>query len=475
MSPKIVFFGPPNAGKTTLRKIFFEQEEPEQLIINPLEPTQGIDRLILNYEEKIGVFDLAGQQYRRWLETEDKEVFKKTDVIVCVVSVDPFIDKNILSRKGLSDAIFNNLRELIKIKKHFNLNSIIFLLIHKIDLLDDFTKDFEELRINLSVIFAEKEISNLFKKNQLMVRFTSIVQDHLPKTYSVFSDILRTSLRMETTTQIDYNLLEKFIDTLHNTTDYLEMEEDKIIGLNKEGKKIIKNILDEYKVEISTIERDLIKSPIEEPLRDHPFLGFSIYENEQGLFIYSAEVFEGLFQNYLNMINMDLLTSHLNILDKIREVISNETNTKDLSILKFKRTNFNMEILGFEGFTVALFTLPNTYIKIVKNTIKDFFTHLFNMNEFKIFLDTNEVKQFGNLSQTSIEWLKSLNELYKKLDNCPYLYNKIIKKFAYFKRKYSATLEDFSQLKIDLNKAILEEDPDKIDSISKKLERNTII
>ena len=62
MAIKIVFIGPRNAGKTTLRKIFFEGEEPNQFLINPLEPTQGMENIIFNIGEEIVVFDLAGQQ-----------------------------------------------------------------------------------------------------------------------------------------------------------------------------------------------------------------------------------------------------------------------------------------------------------------------------------------------------------------------------------------------------------------------------
>ena len=81
MAQKIIFLGPRNAGKNSLRKIFFEGETPQYLLDNPLKPTQGIENTILDLGSKIGVFDLAGQQNKQWLDTEKDIVFNKADII----------------------------------------------------------------------------------------------------------------------------------------------------------------------------------------------------------------------------------------------------------------------------------------------------------------------------------------------------------------------------------------------------------
>ena len=78
MSKKIIFIGPSGAGKTTIRKIFFEGENSKKLLEYALEPTYGEESLILRLpglNEDIGIFDLAGQENHRWLETNENEIF----------------------------------------------------------------------------------------------------------------------------------------------------------------------------------------------------------------------------------------------------------------------------------------------------------------------------------------------------------------------------------------------------------------
>ncbi|MFX1594138.1 MAG: Rab family GTPase, partial [Promethearchaeota archaeon] len=81
MSKKIIFVGPPGAGKTTLRKIFFEGESSTKLLEYALEPTYGEESLILRLpglNQNVGIFDLAGQENERWLDTAEKSIFYGT-------------------------------------------------------------------------------------------------------------------------------------------------------------------------------------------------------------------------------------------------------------------------------------------------------------------------------------------------------------------------------------------------------------
>ncbi|MHA1844461.1 MAG: hypothetical protein ACTSWE_09400, partial [Promethearchaeota archaeon] len=82
MGNKLIFIGPPGAGKTTLRKIFFEGENTKKLLEYALEPTYGEESIILRLpkiHEEIGIFDLAGQENERWLESEERAIFLDTN------------------------------------------------------------------------------------------------------------------------------------------------------------------------------------------------------------------------------------------------------------------------------------------------------------------------------------------------------------------------------------------------------------
>ncbi|MHA1560631.1 MAG: GTPase domain-containing protein, partial [Promethearchaeota archaeon] len=85
MSKKIVFTGPPKVGKTTLRKIFFEGENPSKLLEYSLTPTHGKESILLKLKENVGIFDLAGQENERWFETDEKSVFFDADIIIIVL------------------------------------------------------------------------------------------------------------------------------------------------------------------------------------------------------------------------------------------------------------------------------------------------------------------------------------------------------------------------------------------------------
>ena len=125
MSRKLVFVGPPGVGKTTLRKIFFEGEHSSHLLKYSLTPTHGLESIILNLNEDIGIFDLAGQENEKWLEGKEKNVFHDAENIIVVVEA-----------KASFEDIYNFTKKIIKIREDSFGFTYISLLVHKIDLLD---------------------------------------------------------------------------------------------------------------------------------------------------------------------------------------------------------------------------------------------------------------------------------------------------------------------------------------------------
>ncbi len=58
-SVKILILGPPGIGKTTLRKIFFDEENPFELVHQTLEPTINVDINRYSFDTNIAVYDLS--------------------------------------------------------------------------------------------------------------------------------------------------------------------------------------------------------------------------------------------------------------------------------------------------------------------------------------------------------------------------------------------------------------------------------
>ena len=121
MSQKLVIVGPPGVGKTTLRKIFFEGESSRKLLQYAIEPTYGKETVILDFSQTIGIFDLAGQENERWLDSDDKEVFENTKVIILVNEVTKPIEE-----------IVEFTNKVVKVRNLVNPDALIYLLIHKI-------------------------------------------------------------------------------------------------------------------------------------------------------------------------------------------------------------------------------------------------------------------------------------------------------------------------------------------------------
>jgi GTPase SAR1 family protein len=101
---KIVFFGPASAGKSSLRKFFFEGMPADRILSEPETPTIGVTYNRYNYvysypvesgghvPEKIpielAIMDTSGQEIERFLTTQAREqVFKGADIVLFIFDV----------------------------------------------------------------------------------------------------------------------------------------------------------------------------------------------------------------------------------------------------------------------------------------------------------------------------------------------------------------------------------------------------
>jgi hypothetical protein len=211
-----------------------------------------------------------------------------------------------------------------------------------------------------------------------------------------------------------------------------------------------------------------------------PFLGYFI-ANEDGLVLQKVELEEGILLKYLknrfgdkeiienDKFDVDLIPMFVSALEKF----SNEINIKNLSGFSLMGTNLKMQILGFDQYTVTLFSNPNINIKNINYKIDNFFNNLFKMHrsEFKNAIKTGSFSEIQYLAEEGVNWLKQLNILYKKIIKNTEFYDLESAKGIYdnldnFQRdvniEYSIILEKIKKLKINLMKAILIEDFEEI-------------
>ncbi len=179
---KLVLVGPAAAGKTTFKRIFFENVNPLKLLETGLDPTWGIENsAFFFFSQMIGVWDLAGQELSAWFG-DRQDVFQQASSIVCMMSV--------------SDALKENasfLVNLLKIKRDIAPNAELFLLLNKCDLIS--LLDAQNTILNLCDFMRVKhpELATLCTPGSF--KLTSVAQPFFLRTLAVAFKIIKSCVR----------------------------------------------------------------------------------------------------------------------------------------------------------------------------------------------------------------------------------------------------------------------------------------
>ena len=174
---KLLVIGRAGTGKTTIKKIVFEGNNPKDLIYNPLEPTRGISPSVHSWLDlKLGLFDSSGQELSYLLENEKDNdhvlAFENTDLIIYIFDYPTWTSNSQQIRDDIqkvSDIISN---------KSYGAKVIIF--IHKIDLIGKDTRK--------QIL---KEITHEIKRKfDLPIYYTSIYPNLIYSLYNAFYELL---------------------------------------------------------------------------------------------------------------------------------------------------------------------------------------------------------------------------------------------------------------------------------------------
>ena len=226
---KILLIGPPSAGKTTIKQVFFEKVNPYKLINNTLPPTRGINSKVYTLNDfEIGVFDLAGQENKNWF-SNDRDVFLNSNLIICVFDVNTYI-------KDMKDFFM----KLIKLYKQVNLtNCSIVIFLHKVDLIE---KLLLHHKIKAFNDFIEREIPT---RKIIKIFHTSIAPDFFLETFDHIAEILRELLSIRNISEYEsmFKEFRKGLEILINyDTEKPNLIENLFYDLNLQKKEALKHL-----------------------------------------------------------------------------------------------------------------------------------------------------------------------------------------------------------------------------------------
>ena len=184
VTKRVALVGKPEVGKTTIKKVIFEGEDPNELVLFPLEATIGMKYSVHNFMDlSISLLDTPGQSLPILLKDEEKQImsFENTGAIIYVFDYPTWITD--------SQDVVDDIQSLYKINKHHQFGAKIILFLHKIDLLID-------KKIGSKLDLIRKQIARqLNLPEELPLYFTSLhpnliytISNAVSDTFSNFSE-----------------------------------------------------------------------------------------------------------------------------------------------------------------------------------------------------------------------------------------------------------------------------------------------
>ncbi|WP_457559485.1 GTPase domain-containing protein [Candidatus Harpocratesius sp.] len=183
---KILFIGLRSAGKTCIKKSFFDGVDPSKLLgeYSP-EPTVGLAHFVYSWlDAEVGIIDSSGQEFDRYVspanDFERKIAFEEADVILYIFDITHWQEDH--------NIVLKNLEKVISTKKIFAGKGKIYAFCHKIDLLkgsnEDKSKYFLQIKqqieqkYHIKTIFTSIQpnlIHTLFRSMQIILNELSII------------------------------------------------------------------------------------------------------------------------------------------------------------------------------------------------------------------------------------------------------------------------------------------------------------
>jgi len=194
---KVIFLGPPEAGKTSLRKFLFENIPAQELLDQSQAPTIGLKNSIFAYTHilpatltkkgkvnqeiplNLNIVDSAGQQLEDWLIGPRKaRVFGGADMVFFIFDVTDFLDE---TKKLI---ILDTIVKVFEARQEFAPESAFYIIGHKFDLVPEGIGFRDQLVKNIKKEVRAFVYESMSKYNDFEVYITSLTEEYANETYA---------------------------------------------------------------------------------------------------------------------------------------------------------------------------------------------------------------------------------------------------------------------------------------------------
>ena len=200
-------------GKTTIKKVVFEKQNPDDLILFPLDATISTKYSVYDFMDlKLSLLDTAGQSLPIYLRDEDKqmEIFNDTSVLIYIFDYNIWLSN--------PQEIIDDIKTIYKITEDDKNGAKIFLFFHKIDLIYQINEEILSL-------LKSRVLNLLDLPVELPIYFTSLHPKLIYSIYNAFFDVLSNfsieALTLRNVVQKIFNELSKTICFITNKDDYI--------------------------------------------------------------------------------------------------------------------------------------------------------------------------------------------------------------------------------------------------------------
>ncbi len=215
MATKISMVGKPEVGKTTIKKVILEGEDPSELVMFPLEATIGIQYSVHEFMDlKISLLDSPGQSLPLLLEDEQKQLmtFGNTSAIIYIFDYPTWIEN--------SQDIIDDIKKIYEIKNKLEVDAKIVLFLHKIDLL------IHKKIGSMLALIRKQVIKQLNLPEEFPIYFTSLHPNLIYTVYNAISDIFSNFSKDSSYLK---EIIRKSISNLSKTLCVVSNQDDNLI------------------------------------------------------------------------------------------------------------------------------------------------------------------------------------------------------------------------------------------------------